>query len=51
MTDRQRQDLRRHTRFVLASLGAAALLGSLAGASFSLVRMLAGVMDGAEEPL
>lgn len=38
-------------RWCLALLGAVTALGSIAGACFGLVQLLAKVMDGVEEPL
>lgn len=40
-----------HSRLLLLLMSGAAALGSIAGACFGLVQLLAKVMDGVEEPL
>lgn len=50
MTDRQREDRKRLAQFLLASLGAALLLGSAVGAVYGAARDVVGALhDGGDD--
>ena len=51
LPDRRKADRAAVVQLGLAIIGAGLVFGSLLGAAYGSLRLLAGVMDGAEEPL